>query len=154
MKYHSFQIFYKLSNSSLIFCMWVENHWSREKSLFLTGHNSLNERSLGGINFFFFFCYHLSTDCEKGERKINECFWESWGWEVVVLTDTQDQVGFQAHSSICFPAVRGEFVVGGQYYREVILQILIWHRGSLKDSVVFLQRLCCVLKTESRCLSK
>lgn len=48
-KYHSFQIFYKLSNSSLIFCMWVENHGSREKSLFLTGHKSLNEVSLRGI---------------------------------------------------------------------------------------------------------
>ena len=149
-KYHSFQIFYKLSNSSLIFCMWVENHGSREKSLFLTGHKSLNEVSLRGIKVSL-----LSSRYWLWERrKKNQCFWESWGWEVVVLTGTQDQVGFQAHSSTCLPAVRGEFVVLGQYYREVILQILIWHRGSLKDSVVFLQKLCCVLKTESRCFSK
>ena len=150
-KYHSFQIFYKLSNSSLIFCMWVENHWSREKSLFLTGHKCLNEGSLRGIKVSLLSSRYWLWERRKKNQWV--CFWESWGWEVVVLTGTQYQMDFQAHSSTCFPAVREEFVVLGQYYREVILQILIWHRGSLKDSVV-LQRLCCVLKTESRCLSK
>ena len=151
-KYHSFQIFYKLSNSSLIFCMWVENHWSREKSLFLTGHKCLNEGSLRGIKVSLLSSRYWLWERRKKNQWV--CFWESWGWEVVVLTGTQYQMDFQAHSSTCFPAVREEFVVLGQYYREVILQILILHRGSFKDSVVFLQRLCCVLKTESRCLSK
>lgn len=132
MKYHSLQIFYKLSNSSLIFCMWVENHWSRKNLFFLA--RLWRDFVDCWTNYYYYFLLSSVLIVKREEKSIvvsgGGMGW--WWW----------QVHRWWASRLILPSVSllwESLWFGDDTTEKLFCRFTGLTQGSLKDSIVFLQ---------------